>query len=235
MKKVFKRVVMGTTAAFLVAGTLTGCKMSCPFTTNKVVKMDNSEFYKNGKFDSVKAKEAYFDLMRSFNYPIYDCFKGDDLWCIDFGLGDFVNVGMGGIFWVNRNFPATDKYPQGGYLGHDIFLLPGQMIVEHRHEAVDGVCPPKRESWLVRHGSVYSFSQQKKATPFPDGVKIPESQKGKTTVNSCKLVKEGEVDHLGADCMNHFIMAGPKGAIVTEFATFHSNDGLRFTNPKVKF
>jgi len=30
----------------------------------------------------------------------------------------------------------------------------------------------------------------------------------------------------------HFMMAGPQGAIVTEYASYHSGDGLRFTNPK---
>ena len=60
MNSVFKKMVMGTTAALLVAGSLTGCN-SCPLTKNKVVKMENSEFYKDGQFDAVKAKQAYFD------------------------------------------------------------------------------------------------------------------------------------------------------------------------------
>ena len=28
------------------------------------------------------------------------------------------------------------------------------------------------------------------------------------------------------------MMAGPEGAIVDEWACYHDNDGLRFTNPK---
>lgn len=35
-----------------------------------------------------------------------------DIWFTDFGLGDFENVGMGGIFWVND--------PEYGYL-HMLF------------------------------------------------------------------------------------------------------------------
>jgi hypothetical protein len=31
------------------------------------------------------------------------------------------------------------------------------------------------------------------------------------------------------------MLAGPDGAIVTEYATYHDNAGLRFTNPGVKF
>ena len=30
----------------------------------------------------------------------------------------------------------------------------------------------------------------------------------------------------------HFMMAGPEGAIVDEWACFHDNAGLRFTNTK---
>jgi D-lyxose ketol-isomerase len=191
-------------------------------------KMDNSEFYANGELDGVKAKQAYFDLMNYHNFVIPESFKGDQLWCLDFGLGDFTSVGMGGVFWANENHEG------GGYLGHEIFLLPGQMIPEHAHVKCDS-CPPKRESWLVRSGSAYSFSVQEKATDFPDGITIPASQKGATTVNSCIKLEAGDLDTLGKAGSPHFLLAGPEGAIISEFATFHDNAGLRFTNKKVKF
>jgi len=31
------------------------------------------------------------------------------------------------------------------------------------------------------------------------------------------------------------MVAGAEGAIVSEYATYHDNKGLRFTDPKVKF
>ena len=229
MKTKLKSFVCAALVAAVTTTSMTGCKSGCPFSSKKVLTYENKDFYKDGKFDAAKAKQAYYALMKRFNYPIYPALKTDQFWAVDFSLGDFVNVGMGGVFWANFNHKG------GGYLGHDIFLLPGQMIVEHSHSKVPGICPPKRESWLIRNGSVYSFSVKDKPTGFPEGVKIPESQKGFTTVNSCRLVKAGEVDTMNGDCKKHFIMAGPEGAIVTEFATFHSNDGLRFTNPKVKF
>jgi hypothetical protein len=34
---------------------------------------------------------------------------------------------------------------------------------------------------------------------------------------------------------SHFLMAGPQGAIITEFATFHTNDALHFTHPTLEF
>jgi len=43
------------------------------------------------------------------------------------------------------------------------------------------------------------------------------------------------VDSLGRATAKHFMIAGPSGAIVTEYGTFHDNAGLRFTNTGVKF
>ena len=188
----------------------------------------NKDFYKGSEFDGDKGKQAYFAMMKRFGYPILESFKGEQLWAIDFGLGDFTHAGMGGVFWINENHKG------GGYLGHEIFLLPGQMIVEHSHVNWK-TCPPKRESWLVRHGSIYSFSVQDKAKGFPQGVEIPKTQRDSATCNSAILLPQGSMDTLNKDEAKHFIMAGPEGAIVTEFATFHDNEALRFSNPNVKF
>jgi D-lyxose ketol-isomerase len=43
------------------------------------------------------------------------------------------------------------------------------------------------------------------------------------------------VDALGRATAKHFMIAGPHGAIVTEYGTYHDGVGLRFTNPGVKF
>ena len=192
-------------------------------------KLENNDFYNDGIFDEAKAKLAYFEMMNHFNYPIPESFNTDKMWCPDFDMGDFINVGMGGVIWENHNFP------EGGYMGHEIFLLPGQMLPEHAHVAVEGVCDAKRESWLVRHGSIYNFSIKTEDAGFIDGVEIPESQRPYAKVNSCAEVKAGETDHLKTPGKMHFMMAGPNGAIVTEFATFHHNDALRFTHPKLQF
>ena len=55
------------------------------------------------------------------------------------------------------------------------------------------------------------------------------------TVRHCTEVRPGEIEGLNRPCAKHFMIAGPEGAIVTEYATFHDNDGLRFTNPAVEF
>jgi len=162
-------------------------------------------------------------MMESFNYPITDRLRSE-MWAIDFGLGDFVNVGMAGIFWVDD--------PEYKYFGHEIFLLPGQMIVEHSHVPA-GEVAAKMESWQVRHGMIYTFAEGQETAPCP--VQTPVSQAEFITAKHVKEVTIGEIDALNRPEAKHFMLAGPDGAIVTEYATFHDNDGLRFTNPDVKF
>ncbi len=196
--------------------TLTSGKVNLP-------KYKNEDFYVNGKFQVEKAKQVYFDMMTAHGYPIPE-FLRTNMWATDFGLGDFTRVGMAGIFWVN--------FQEQGYFAHEIFLLPGQMIVEHGHEATDKG-KPKMESWHVRHGSIYTFGEE--GGPIPAGVTLPKSQEQFITVRKCYEMQPGEIRTLNRVTAKHFMMGGPQGAIVSEYATFHDGDGLRFTNPGVKF
>jgi len=185
----------------------------------------NEDFYDaEGVFQSDKAAQAYYDMMERFGYPVIERLRSDEFWAIDFGLGDFVNVGMAGMFWVND--------PKYKYFGHEIYLLPGQMIVEHAHVQAGDV-PPKMESWHVRHGMIYTFAEGEETIPCP--VETPASQADFITAKCVKAVQIGEMDALNRETAKHFMLAGPEGAIVTEYATFHDNAGLRFTNPNVEF
>lgn len=184
------KTIAGAAAMVAVAGMMAGCCQECG---KKEVKMyTNNEFYaggsfdadginKDGKFDAAKGKEAYFDLMRRFGYPVFPSFKDDKLtnpkdgsqylgfWATDFAKGDFMKFGMGGVIWVDEI--------KEEYFGHDIFLLPFQSIAEHSHVAGSPVdksvstdrwtgevfnknIPAKMESWLVRHGWVWGFTTE---------------------------------------------------------------------------
>jgi len=224
-RSMLKATAVGTGA--LVAGGLLVDKVSAHCGTcmaKKGKKMQNSDFYKNGKFQADKASQAYYDLMKKFDYAIPPVLKTENFWAIDFGLNDFVNVGMAGIFWCNNQ--------EYGFFGHEIFLLPGQMIVEHAHvKTTTG--PAKMEAWHVRHGSIYTFGEGKTTVPCP--IKLPKSQKQFITAKNGEILKPGEVRPLNRPTAKHFMIAGPEGAIVSEYATFHDNAGLRFTNPGVKF
>ncbi len=191
---------------------------------SKLFHYENKEYYNaDGVFNQEKAIQAYHELMKYHGYPIVDRLKGEEFWAIDFGLGRFTEVGMAGIFWVN----SAD-----GYLGHEIYLLPGQRIPEHGHNQTDSVCA-KMEAWQCRYGSVSLYSE---GIPTPGAEDdIPQVEKQYWIAKTKTDLKPGEVGQLKEAGSMHWMMGGPKGAIVTEYGTFHDNDGLVFSTPGIVF
>ena len=215
--------VIAWAGSIALAADIAGNAKTKPPQTVKLPKYKNADFYQDGKFQVEKAKQAYFDLMAAYHYPVPESLR-TNMWATDFGLGDFVNVGMAGIFWINDE--------KNSYFAHEIYLLPGQMIVEHAHEATTKG-KAKMESWHVRNGSIYTLGEE--GGPIPAGVKLPRSQEKYITVSKCFAMQPGDIRTLNRPSAKHFMMGGPQGAIVSEYATYHDNDGLRFTNPGVKF
>jgi len=242
MKKsgVASNVLAGVMVAGLGAGWMSltaGCSTTCSACKAKkeTVQVKNEDFYKGGKFDSAKAKQAYFDMMTRFSVPVYAALKKDDgfFWATDFGKGDFTSYGMAGVFWCNEK--------EEGYFGHEIYLLPNQSIPEHRHlptkdkDGKDIRC--KIESWQVRQGCVYGFSEVGEANldKYPEAkahlskLQIPHLK----SVHVEKWEADGSVHKLPGAETWHFMMGGKDGAIVSEYATFHDGAGLRFSVPGV--
>lgn len=190
-------------------------------------KYDNSFFYNaDGTFNQDNAKKAFVELFRYHHYSLADVVNDARFWVADFALGDFANVGMGGIFWLN------DK--EHGYFGHEIYLLPFQMIPEHAHIAAEDK-PAKHEYWQVRNGSIYNFSEGgSKEDKLP--VPLPKSQLDDNAITAfkCKELGVGGEDVLNRIGAYHFMMGGAEGAIVTEYANYHAPTGLRFQNKKGK-
>ncbi len=187
----------------------------------EVPTYESAEFYDaDGNFLIDRARQAYFDMFERFGYPVSETIKRD-MWILDFQLGDFARVGMAGIFWLNRQ--------DFGYFGHEIYLLPGQMIAEHQHLATDKG-PPKMESWQPRRGMIYTFGEGEATPEFLD--KIPPSQRERVRSRHCQPLAIDEIGHLNRLTAFHFMVGGPEGALVTEYGTFHDMDGLRFSNPQ---
>lgn len=182
-------------------------------------KFTNADFYTDGKFNQDVAVKAYKDMLAFYDVP-FTKLMDKDFWVTDFGLGDFENVGMAGIFWVND--------AEHGYFAHEIYLLPSQMIPEHAH--VKTKFPAKFESWMVQKGMCYNFSAVGDETP--NCPVLPESQKGFITSKNFVEQQVGELVHLKQSETFHFLLSGPEGAVVSEWASYHDNDGLRFTNKK---
>ncbi len=212
---------------------------------------ESSFFYQNagkGAYDAQKARKAYYDLMQRFNYPIPAVLRTDCFWTCDFLQRDFAKLGMGGIFWINEiatyGETGSNKYngkfkgQRFGYLGHEIYLLPGQALPEHNHLGGNEGMGPKMEAWHVRYGAVRFFSEY----PGPDSKKIsdlPESERpwgyGQSWFQSKYYVdrQAGEVHKLINPEGEHFQQALDQGAIVTEYATCHNH--VQFSKPGMKF
>jgi len=193
-------------------------------TSKKKVPMpENKDFYDaQGKFLPEKARQAYYDMFKRFGYPNPKP-QQELMWVQDFGLGDFVHAGMAGVFWWNNK--------EASYFGHSIYLLPGQQIPEHKHiKTKDAVA--KMEAWHCRYGMVYTVGEGPETKPCP--VKLPESQEKFRTVKNILPLMPGEVRELNRAEAFHFMIAGPEGAIVSEYATYHDGNALRFANPGVK-
>ncbi|WP_430810123.1 MULTISPECIES: hypothetical protein [unclassified Carboxylicivirga] len=223
-REVLKMATLGTAGAVAV-GVTSCCSSANENETTKTSKMlrkyTNDDFYVNGKLSPEKTLQAYKELFVHYNYPINE-FLLNNIFITDFELGDFANAGMAGIFWYND---ATHSY-----FAHEIFLLPGQMIVEHRHVATEH--PAKMESWHVRHGAVFTFGE---GDETPNNPKTPESQKDFITVNNAMELKANGINTLNRAEAAHFMIASDQGAIVSEYANYHDGNGLRFTNPNVVF
>lgn len=186
-----------------------------------VKKYTNKDFYKDGKLQADVALKAYEEMLAHYGITLSKHMR-DNLWITDFELGDFENVGMAGFFWVNN--------AEQGYFAHEIYLLPGQMITEHRHVATDK--PAKHESWMVNKGYIYNFSTGEET---PNAPALPKCQDGYITAKHWVKQNPGEILPLNGVGEPHFMMAGENGACVFEFANYHDGNGLRFTNPNVQF
>jgi D-lyxose ketol-isomerase len=183
----------------------------------------NEDFYKNGKFDPEAGKDAIIELMNYHGYPV---FKGirEQLWISDYGLGQFTKLGLAAVGFINDQ--------ESSYMVQDLYLLPNQMLPEHYHLKTDKATP-KMEGWTVRHGLSYAYGEGER-TPKPHAV-IPDFEKDNVTVWHETILEPGQTAKLNRPTARHWQFAGPEGAIITEAATYHDNDAVRHTDPKIVF
>jgi len=215
-----------------------------------VVNPGNAAFYKaDGSFDGPAAKDAYFAMMNVYNYPIPEILKTDTFWTSDFVQRDFEHLGMGGIFWMNqkakygeigsKSYKGDFKDQTFGYLGHEIYLLPGQMLPEHNHIGGGDGFGPKMETWHIRHGSVKFFGQHQGEAKERPITELPKADRpcgfGQDWFKSKYFVEMGAggIYTLNDPESWHFMVAGPNGAIVSEYATYHNH--VQFSKPGMIF
>lgn len=191
------------------------------------LNFNNDSFYKEGKFDVNRAKDAILQLMKYHNYPIYPNIK-DKIWVSDYGTGKFAEVGIAVVMWRNHK--------EEKYMLMDIFLLPNQMLPEHLHaEQSDKHIPAKAEGWLVRHGTSYVAGiGENNLSDF--SFKIPQIHNN-GNVAAQHVIKATEGMFL--DLQNpktspyHWQIAGDRGAIFSEVAINHSSSNVKYRDVKM--
>jgi hypothetical protein len=211
---------------------------------------DGSAFYvPDGAFDAAAARQAYYAMMRRLNYPIPKVLETDSFWVCDFLHGDFARLGMGGIFWVNeqnvygqaggQQYQGEFKAGKYGYLGHEIYLLPGQMLPEHRHLGGSAGHGPKMEAWHVRYGTVTFFCEYAGTQGERPVSELPAAERpvgfGEPWCRARYYVRRqaGEIYRLDDPEAWHCQRADGAGAIVTEYATYHNH--VTFSKPGMEF
>lgn len=249
MKNITRRTAIASTiGAGLALGTAFKTQSAKAATT---CNLKRNDMYKEEKLDVVAVKKAYFDLFEKFNYPVPDLLKTDEFWVVDFMQGDFLKLGMGGIFWINEHGTyAThgakkydDKFnaDKFGYLGHDIYLLPGQTLPEHRHIGGGEGFGPKMEAWQVRYGEVTFFGEYQGEGTEIAIADLPKDKipwgygeawmKSKFAVT--RTAKSGKCYVQSNPESWHGQIAGKDGAIVTEYGTYHNH--VMFSKPGMVF
>jgi hypothetical protein len=211
-------------SAIFVALLSAGCSPGQPDSPARAAApvFENAAFYKDGKFDVEKGKDAVIALMKHHGYPVYPGMR-EALWVSDYGTGQFTRLGLAARMWKNNE---ADRY-----MLMDLFLLPGQMLPEHWH-LPEGDNPAKREGWLVRYGSSHIVGEGEPNLALE--VVVPQCHNdGEVTVKHEVFAKAGEFAMLNREGAHHWQLGGPEGAIVNEVANVHSDKGVRHLDPAI--
>ena len=139
----------------------------------------------------------------------------------DFGLGRYEQFGLAIHVYVNTKRCCAKE----------LMMLPGQICPEHRHPSIDGE-PGKEETFRVRQGEVFLI-----LPGIGDRVAalrhLPADKHDTVTVYQCFHLKPGEQCTLPPDT-KHWFVAGPQGAVVSEFSTRSRDEADIFTDAAIQ-
>jgi len=143
----------------------------------------------------------------------------------DFGLGRFAEFGLAIHVYVN-----TDRC-----CAKELMMLPGQICPEHRHPPLDGD-PGKEETFRVRQGVVDLFvpghrqDTDERSTAL---ARVPADKQQAFTMFKCIHLEPGDQYTLRPNTP-HWFVAGPDGAIVSEFSTRSRDEADVFTDTAIR-
>ena len=123
----------------------------------------------------------------------------------DFGLEDFLNIGLSIIIYVN-----TDRV-----CAKELALLPFQICPQHKHPNIANK-PGKEETFRCRWGTVYLYVEGDRSVNIK--ATIPKKYSDRFNVFYEILLKPGDQYTLQPNTW-HWFQSGPGGAGVSEFST----------------
>ena len=138
----------------------------------------------------------------------------------DFGLGDWRNVGLNLVTYVNTQRCCAKE----------MALLPGQTCPQHTHVPF-GDYPGKEETFRCRWGEVYLYGAGEPASPIR--ARVPETGKDSYTVFHEIVLKPGQQYTLTPNTP-HWFQGGPEGAVVSEFSTTSYDEYDVFNDPDIR-
>ena len=138
----------------------------------------------------------------------------------DFGLGDFFNIGLGIIIYVN-----TERV-----CAKELALTPYQICPQHLHPDING-SPGKEETFRCRWGKVYLYVSGPETKNIK--AKIPKRYKDRFNVFHEVVLKPGDQYTLKPNIW-HWFQGGEKGAVLSEFSTHSYDAGDIFYDKKIK-
>lgn len=171
--------------------------------TNKLneIKNDIIKIYKNSK---IVFTEEEFEIME----------------LTDFGLGDFYNIGLGVIIYIN-----TERV-----CAKELALTPFQICPQHKHPDIMKN-PGKEETFRCRWGEVYLYIDGNSTKNIK--AVIPEKYSEKLNIFHEILLKPGDQYTLTSNTW-HWFQAGPQGAVLSEFSTHSYDDGDMFYDKDIE-
>jgi D-lyxose ketol-isomerase len=140
---------------------------------------------------------------------------------VDFGLNDIATIGLEIVVYENND----------QYCAKELVMFPRQTCPEHRHPPLNPRNNGKKETFRVRRGTVYLYTEG--APTARPRARIPDRYRRFMTVWHEHRLKPGEQYTIPADTL-HWFQAGDEGAIVSEFSSTSDDASDVFTDPAIQ-
>lgn len=141
----------------------------------------------------------------------------------DFGLGRFNEIGITIHIYLNTHRVSAKE----------MVLLPYQICPEQRHPPYEGCPEGKEESFRVRWGTLYVYTE---GVPVADEqlfARIPEDKKDTFSVFHQIKLEKGDQFTMPSN-MTHWIVGGPEGCVISEFATPNTDEIDYYADPAIR-